>query len=494
VAGPGQRVVGYIESWYHYSQQLDQWTDEVANKLTHVNYAFATISYSKTLDVYYVDMPDPWADSGDCMDATGCYQASPDCLKVPGEMCGDTVNLAPYIGAPSPGGSCIQGCVNNGGSPVSARVPPCNANLNQFTHPWKQNSSTQKVESTTVCGLYNRLLNPKNGVRAKWPHLRMMISIGGWYDSNFFSPATSDKYRASFIKSVVKFVAAFDWDGVDFDWEYPGFEHEGEPLPGMPKVGDPENCNNCNTTKCQYTERNQDGERYAKFLTEVKAALAVEQKARNRKDEYIISMAGPGGQDKLEKLDLVTMCKAFTYINVMTYDMHGSFDSITNHQSPMKCVPDAGKDYCYSVEGIIQAYLDGGCKAEQLHIGVPTYAHMYDKVAKGDGPLPGLYQNFSGPSESVCQKTPSECVPTYKKDGAMWAANKHWDNVSQASYAYDGSTFYSFDDVQSIGAKTAYLKEKGLGGFMYWFIGGDDASNTILTTMSNGLKNNATKL
>jgi GH18 family chitinase len=34
-----------------------------------------------------------------------------------------------------------------------------------------------------------------------------------------------------------QFVEAFDWDGVDFDWEYPGFEHGGEPLPGMPKKG-----------------------------------------------------------------------------------------------------------------------------------------------------------------------------------------------------------------------------------------------------------------
>jgi hypothetical protein len=42
-------------------------------------------------------------------------------------------------------------------------------------------------------------------------------------------------------------------------------------------------------------------------------------------------------------------------------------------------------------------------------------------------------------------------------------------------------------DPQSIAAKTAYLKQKGLGGFMYWFIGGDDDQNTLLSTMSEGL-------
>ena len=190
------------------------------------------------------------------------------------------------------------------------------------------------------------MLNPTNGVRGKYPHIQMVISIGGWYDSNFFSPATSDKYRASFVKSVVAYVTAFGWDGVDFDWEYPGFEHQGEPLPGMPKKGDPENLDNCATTTCQYPGRKDDPTNYAKFLAEVKAALAVEQKARNRKEPYIISMAGPAGQDKLDKLDLKSMCESLTYVNVMTYDMHGSFDAATNHQSPLRCKPASGQDFC----------------------------------------------------------------------------------------------------------------------------------------------------
>jgi GH18 family chitinase len=80
------------------------------------------------------------------------------------------------------------------------------------------------------------------------------------------------------------------------------------------------------------------------------------------------------------------------------------------------------------------------------------------------------------------------CVPTYKKDHALWAAHKFWDNESLASFAYDGSKFYSFDDEQSIHAKTAYLKQKGLGGYMYWFIGGDDEQNTLLSTMSGDLQ------
>ena len=67
-----QRVVGYITSWDHYSHGVYSWTDEVANMIT-INYAFATISYSHSQDSYYVDMADPWADSGDCAGAAKCW-------------------------------------------------------------------------------------------------------------------------------------------------------------------------------------------------------------------------------------------------------------------------------------------------------------------------------------------------------------------------------------------------------------------------------------
>jgi chitinase len=47
--------------------------------------------------------------------------------------------------------------------------------------------------------------------------------------------------------------------------------------------------------------------------------------------------------------------------------------------------------------------------------------------------------------------------------------------------------FISFDNEQAINDKIAYIKEKGLGGAMYWMMGQDDPDNTLLTTIYNGL-------
>jgi GH18 family chitinase len=570
----------------------------VASKLTHVNWAFATISYSAKQDMYYVDTPDAWADMGSYPEK--------ECMPIAGATCGQAeINLAPYIGAPSEQSwACNGDCYNaafdaqvpNGGNP---RKPPCNANLGANT----KGGGKQPA----ACGMYNKLLNKRTGVRAKYPHLRYILSVGGWYDSNFFTPATNTTYRAKFIKSIVTFVQAFDWDGIDFDWEYPGYEHGDEPLPGKEKNGiSPEDVINCGDShpngtvitdvatlagfvpqyaraartnrqsdmfnasvgvscstawsqckatadccgdcscsggschpsqpgagscgtgpkpplptpagppppaptpptpagptpppaptpppppmKCQEPSRVHDGKNYGAFLVDLKAALKVAQIKSGRTEAYTISIAGAGGQDKTAKQDLKTMCSALDWVNIMTYDMHGSWDKTTNHQSPMKCKGNmsAHKPFCYSVENIVEYYLANGCSADQLHIGVPFYGHRYDRVAQGnDTAVPGLYQAYS--NKGINCKTDGGCPPTYVDNKEYWAAHTQWDEESQATYAYDANTskFFSFDDERSIAAKAAYLKSKKLGGFMYWYVGGDSTNNTLLTAMHNGLQ------
>ena len=60
-------------------------------------------------------------------------------------------------------------------------------------------------------------------LRRQHPHLRILISVGGWTWSNNFSDAalTADS-RRRFTESAIAFVRRHDIDGVDIDWEYPG--------------------------------------------------------------------------------------------------------------------------------------------------------------------------------------------------------------------------------------------------------------------------------
>jgi hypothetical protein len=91
------------------------------------------------------------------------------------------VNLAPYIGAKGSGTTCDTECFNSGGSPTG-RTPSCTGSLDTFTHPTQETGNWSAPYYPTACGLYNRFLNKKTGVAAKYPHLRWVLSVGGWYD------------------------------------------------------------------------------------------------------------------------------------------------------------------------------------------------------------------------------------------------------------------------------------------------------------------------
>ena len=62
------------------------------------------------------------------------------------------------------------------------------------------------------------------------PNLRTTIALGGWNDSHFAKKysemVASNETRAAFITSVVKFLQLHNFDGLDFDWEYPSSDSD----------------------------------------------------------------------------------------------------------------------------------------------------------------------------------------------------------------------------------------------------------------------------
>jgi chitinase len=59
-------------------------------------------------------------------------------------------------------------------------------------------------------------------MKTKYPHLKILISIGGWFGSTGFSEmAMSPDTREKFAADCKRVVDAYHLDGVDIDWEYP---------------------------------------------------------------------------------------------------------------------------------------------------------------------------------------------------------------------------------------------------------------------------------
>lgn len=70
---------------------------------------------------------------------------------------------------------------------------------------------------------------------------------------------------------------------------------------------------------------------------------------------------------------LLIVSRYLDYINLMTYDLHGSWDPITGLNSPLYSAnPNA-----LSVDSCVNAWLKAGARPEKLIVGIPLYGRTF---------------------------------------------------------------------------------------------------------------------
>ncbi|HWB37686.1 MAG TPA: glycosyl hydrolase family 18 protein, partial [Rugosimonospora sp.] len=96
-------------------------------------------------------------------------------------------------------------------------------------------SGVADVWNQPIAGNFNQLKE----LKAKYPNLKILVSIGGWTYSKYFSDvAATDAARKKFVSSCIDMfikgnlpalggfggpgTGAGIFDGIDIDWEYPG--------------------------------------------------------------------------------------------------------------------------------------------------------------------------------------------------------------------------------------------------------------------------------
>ncbi|CAF2944495.1 unnamed protein product [Rotaria sp. Silwood2] len=315
-------------------------------------------------------------------------------------------------------------------------------------------------------GNFNQLIK----LKAKYPHLRTLISVGGWTWSDKFSNiALTDQSRSIFAASCVEFIQKYGFDGVDIDWEYP--------------VSGGLSGNN----------RPEDKQNYVSLLEELRRQLnAVPNK------KYLLTVATGAGTERIADMDVSHMAASLDWFNVMTYDFHGSWDTKTGHNAPLyknddETASDVAPSYIkskYNCDAAIQAYIRAGAPSTKILMGLPLYGRGWQGVTSTA--LNGFSQTASSQPPTGTWENGIYDYDDLKKS-YISSNQRYFDDKSKVPFLFNPSTglWITYDDVQSINIKNNYIKQYNLGGAFFWELSSDRQAELIGATfnaLNNGIQ------
>jgi chitinase len=125
--------------------------------------------------------------------------------------------------------------------------------------------------------------------------------------------------------------------------------------------------------------------------------------------------------------------------------------------------------------------LNKNIPSEKLIIGAAFYARVWENVNEENN---GLYQ-----SGKFKQGVAFKNLSTYIKDTSGF--KYYWDEKAKAPFQYNQSRklFATFDDKASIRSKSEFIRQKNLGGIMFWELSQDYTEGGLLEEISQALKN-----
>lgn len=294
---------------------------------------------------------------------------------------------------------------------------------------------------------------------------KVLLSIGGYNDSqgSKYSVMIADsKTRKAFVKSVVAFLTLYGFDGLNFDWEYPG----------------------CPQNSCNQPD---DKKNFVSLIEELGTAL--------HGQGLLLSVATSANPHTIEYgLDLTGLAPHLDWFTLMTLDYHGNWDHYTAHASPLYDYPGSGNP-AFNLNYTVHYFLDHGVDKTKIVVDIPLYGHSY---TLSDVSQHGLGAPTTGEGGNSGPYTRTRGTLAYYEICEM-VSEEHWTVVQDPEnrtgpYAYAVNQWVSYDDPASVGRKAQYILDNDLAGAMVWDVSNDDfhascsdVRNPLITAISTKL-------
>ncbi|CAH1794860.1 unnamed protein product [Owenia fusiformis] len=285
-------------------------------------------------------------------------------------------------------------------------------------------------------GLYVRVNSLKNAN----PELSTLLGVIG---DNFEDMLATDANRAEFVANTIAYFREpyREFDGINLDFKAPSAFYSA---------------------------------RFALLFQELRAAFDEEANATGSVP-LILSCTLSGKLTEIDQgYDIPVIDMNADLINLLTYDLWASWDGATGHHSPLfqRSGQAAAASYL-NWEAIVDYYILLGASVEKLNPGLAFYARTFTLA---NGLINGYDVPTSGPGVAGTWTATAGQLSYYEVclDFLPAPATVVWNDEHVVPYAYFQDQWVAYDNAQSVGNKTRWATERGIGGVMTFALDMDD--------------------
>ncbi|XP_055442849.1 LOW QUALITY PROTEIN: oviduct-specific glycoprotein-like [Bubalus kerabau] len=295
-----------------------------------------------------------------------------------------------------------------------------------------------------------KILYPEfNKLKERNRRLKTLLSIGGWNfgTSRFTTMLSIFSNRERFVNSVIPLLRTHGFDGLDLFFLYPGLR--GSPM--------------------------RDRWTFLSLLEELLQAFKNEAQLTMR-PRLLLSAAVSGDPHVIQKAyDARLLGRLLDFISVLSYDLHGSWEKVTGHNSPLFSLPGDPKSLAYAMNYWQQL----GAPPEKLLMGLPTYGHTFHLLKASQNELRAEAVGPASPGKYTMQ---AGFLAYYEICSFTEGMNKRWIDDQYVLYAFKGKVWVGYDDAISFSYKAFFIKREHFGGAMVWTLDLDDVMGAFCGT------------
>ncbi|CAF4715791.1 unnamed protein product, partial [Rotaria sp. Silwood2] len=309
----------------------------------------------------------------------------------------------------------------------------------------EENDEETKIFFYPKLDLYKRV----NALKIRNPKLKTLLAVGGWNMKSYaFSTMVHDsEKRRNFVFDTINFLRKHNFDGLEVDWEYPGVRGG------------------------QF-----DDKYYVTLFFEEFQDAAMAQAIITGQPRLILGATVAAEEDIVANgYEIEKITKILDFLNIMTYDFHGAWQNYTGLNAPLyRRFDELDGDAMLNQDFGVAIWLKNGAPAYKLVLGVPLFARSFVLARPDQNELhsPTIGNGTSGPFTRSAGFLSYFEICLLQMD-SNWQKRTVPDG-SESEYMFKDREWISYETLDNIRKRAAYVVANNLGGMFVWSLDMDD--------------------